>query len=62
VCNILEGAMEVIVTTARDAKGDKARKTDVSDVEWLADLLRHGLLQPSFMPPLPIRALRELTR
>jgi transposase len=62
VFNILEGAMEVILTNARDAKGDKARKTDVIDAEWLADLLRHGLLKPSFIPPRPIRELRDLTR
>jgi transposase len=62
VFNLLEGAVEVILTNARDAKGDKARKTDVIDAEWLADLLRHGLLKPSFIPPLPIRELRELTR
>src|SRR5206468_9081758 len=62
VFNILEGGMEVMLTNARDAKGYKARKTDVIDAEWLADLLRHGLLKPSFIPPLPIRELRELTR
>jgi len=62
VFNILEGAMEVILTNARDAKGYKARKTDVIDAEWLADLLRHGLLKASFIPPLAIRELRELTR
>lgn len=62
VFNILEGTLEVILTNARDAKGYKARKTDVIDAEWLADLLRHGLLKPSFIPPLPIRELRELTR
>jgi transposase len=60
--NILEASMEVILTNARDAKGFKARKTDVLDAEWLADLLRHGLLKPSFIPPLHIRELRELTR
>jgi transposase len=38
------------------------RKTDVKDSEWLTDLLRHGLLQASFIPPQPIRDLRELTR
>jgi Transposase len=38
------------------------RKTDVRDCEWLADLLRHGLLRASFIPPLEIRELRELTR
>ena len=62
VFNILEGTMEVILTNARDAKGYKARKTDVIDAEWLADLLRHGLLKPSFIAPLPIRELRDLTR
>jgi transposase len=62
VFNILEGTLDVILTNARDAKGYKARKTDVIDAEWLADLLRHGLLKPSFIPPRPIRELRELTR
>jgi len=62
VFNILEGILDVILTNARDAKGYKARKTDVIDAEWLADLLRHGLLKPSFIPPLPIRELRDLTR
>lgn len=62
VFNILESSMEVILTNARDAKGFKARKTDVIDAEWLADLLRHGLLKPSFIPPLHIRELRALTR
>jgi len=62
VFNILEGAVDVMLTNARDAKGYKARKTDVIDAEWLADLLRHGLLKPSFIPPLPIRELRDLTR
>ena len=54
--------MEVMLVNARDAKGFKARKTDVIDAEWLADLLRHGLLKASFIPPLHIRELRELTR
>jgi len=40
----------------------RGRKTDVKDAEWLADLLRHGLLKPSFIPPPEIRELRELTR
>ncbi|WP_052569139.1 IS110 family transposase [Ktedonobacter racemifer] len=38
------------------------RKTDIKDSEWLADLLRHGLLKASFIPPAPIRELRDLTR
>ena len=50
------------MTNAHDAKGYKARKTDVIDAEWLADLLRHGLLKASFISPRPIRELRELTR
>jgi transposase len=62
VFNILEGALEVMLVNAREAKGYKARKTDVIDAEWLADLLRHGLLKPSFIPPRHIRELRELTR
>ena len=52
----------MLLTNARDAKGDKARKTDVIDAEWLAALLRLGLLKPSFIPPLPIGELRDLTR
>jgi len=62
VFNILEGAVGVMLVNAREAKGLKARKTDVIDAEWLADLLRHGLLRPSFIPPRHIRELRELTR
>jgi transposase len=42
VFNILEGSLVVMLVNARDAKGFKARKTDVIDAEWLADLLRHG--------------------
>ena len=62
VFNILEGAIEVMLVNAWDAKRYKARKTEVIDAEWLADLLRHGLLKPSFIPPRHIRELRELTR
>jgi transposase len=62
VFNILEGAMDVILTNARDATGFNARKTAVIDAEGLAALLRHGRLTPSFIPPPPIRELRELTR
>src|SRR5215204_222912 len=62
VFNILEGAVTIILVNARDAKAVPGRKTDVRDCEWLADLLRHGLLRASFIPPLEIRELRELTR
>ena len=62
VFNILEGQIEVMLVNARHVKAVPGRKTDVKDCEWLADLLRHGLLKPSFIPPLEIRELRELTR
>jgi transposase len=62
VFNILEGIVEVILVNAKHVKAVPGRKTDVRDCEWLADLLRHGLLKASFIPPLEIRELRELTR
>lgn len=62
VFNILEGVLSVILVNARHIKAVPGRKTDVRDCEWLADLLRHGLLKASFIPPLEIRELRELTR
>ena len=62
VFNILEAVVEVILVNAHDVKAVPGRKTDVRDCEWLADLLRHGLLKASFIPPLHIRELRELTR
>ena len=62
VYNLLEGSLEVVVVNARHIKAVPGRKTDVKDCEWIADLLRHGLLQPSFIPERPQRELRELTR
>jgi transposase len=62
VFNILEGELEVILVNARQVKGLPGRKTDVKDCEWLADLLRHGLLKASFIPPAHIRELREVVR
>ncbi len=62
VFNILEDSMEVILANARDVKNVPGRKTDVKDCEWLAQLLRHGLVKGSFIPPKPIRELRDLTR
>src|SRR5438128_1332254 len=62
VFNLLEGQVEVILVNARHIKAVPGRKTDVKDSEWLADLLRHGLLKASFIPPLEIRELRELVR
>lgn len=62
VFNILEEGRTIVLVNAQHMKAVPGRKTDVKDSEWLADLLRHGLLQPSFIPPAPIRALRDLTR
>ena len=62
VFNILEGSFTVILVNARHIKAVPGRKTDVRDSEWWADLLRHGLLKASFIPPPEIRAFRELTR
>lgn len=62
VFNILEDALTVILINPEHAHALQGRKTDVKDAEWLADLLRHGLLKASFIPPAAIRELRELTR
>ena len=59
---ILEGALQIVVANAQHVKKVPGRKTDVKDAEWIADLLCHGLLRPSFIPPKPIRELRDLTR
>ncbi len=63
VYNVLEdGRRSLLLVNPRHLKTVPGRKTDVKDSEWLADLLRHGLLTASFIPPKPIRALRDLTR
>lgn len=62
VFNILEGEFEVILVNARHIKFVPGRKTDVKDAHWIADLLQHGLLRASFIPPAPQRELRELVR
>src|SRR6201989_1201928 len=62
VFNILETSLEMILVNARHVKAVPGRKTDVRDCEWLADLLRHGLIRASFIPPVQIRELRALTR
>ena len=60
--NILEGEFEILVCNAHHIKNVPGRKTDVKDAEWIAELLAHGLLKPSFVPEAPQRALRDLTR
>jgi transposase len=63
VFNVLEEAgLAMLLVNPHHVKAVPGRKTDVADSKWLADLLRHGLLQPSFIPPASIRQLRELTR
>jgi transposase len=62
VYNILEASCTVLVVNAQHMKAVPGRKTDVKDAEWIADLLRHGLLRPSFIPDRANRDLRELTR
>jgi len=62
VYNLLEEQFEVLVVNAAHIKAVPGRKTDVKDAEWIADLLRHGLVRGSFVPPKPQRQLRVLTR
>ena len=62
VFNIIEESMTVVLANARDIKNVPGRKTDVKDCQWIAQLLRCGLVKASFIPPKPIRELRDLTR
>ena len=62
IYNLLEGNFEVLLVNAAHLKAVPGKKTDVKDCEWIADLLAHGLLKGSFIPPEPIRDLRDLTR
>lgn len=62
VFNLLENRFHALLVNARDMKAVPGRKTDLRDAEWIADLLRHGLLKASFVPERYQRELRELTR
>src|SRR5262245_10680570 len=62
VFNILERDFKLILANAEKVKALRGKKTDPNDSRWLAGLLRHGLVQPSFIPPRDIRELRDLTR
>jgi len=62
IFNLLEGSFEVLLVNASHIKVVPGKKTDIKDCEWIADLLAHGLLKGSFIPPQPIRDLRDLTR
>jgi len=59
---VLEGQFEQLLVNPQHIKAVPGRKTDVKDCEWIADLLQHGLLRGSFVPPTPIQDLRDLTR
>lgn len=62
VWNVLEGRFTIILANAQHVKNVPGRKTDTKDSEWIAELLQHGLLRSSFVPPVIIRDLRDLTR
>jgi transposase len=62
VYEVLEGSFQITLANAQHVKNVPGRKTDREDAAWLARLLRHGLLRASFVPPQPIRDLRDLTR
>ncbi len=62
IFNLLEDSFTVLVVNAQHIKAVPGRKTDVKDAQWIADLLRHGLVRGSFIPDRPQRELRELVR
>ncbi len=62
VWHVLEGQFELLLVNAQHVKAIPGRKTDRGDAAWLAELLQHGLVKSSFVPPPPIRELRDLTR
>jgi transposase len=62
VWHILEGDFELILANPLHIRNVPGRKSDVNDATWIADLLAHGLIRPSFVPPGPIQEVRDLTR
>lgn len=62
VWHLLEGHFDLTLANARHIKNVPGRKSDVRDAEWIADLLAHGLIRSSFVPPAPIQEMRDLTR
>jgi transposase len=62
VWHVLEGHFELVLANAAHVKNVPGRKTDVNDATWLADLLAHGLIRASFVPPAAVQDLRSLTR
>ena len=62
VWHLLEDRFELVLANAQHVRNVPGRKTDVNDASWIAELLAHGLIQGSFVPPAPIQQLRDLTR
>ena len=62
VWQVLEDRFECWLLNARHARNLPGRKTDLADAAWLCQLVEHGMVRPSFVPPRPIRELRDLTR
>src|SRR5215207_4022355 len=62
IYNLLESEFDIILVNAKHIKYVPGRKTDVKDAQWIAQLLQHGLLKASFVPPMPQRHLRDLVR
>jgi transposase len=62
VSHVLEGTFELALANAQHVRNVPGRKSDVNDAMWLSDLLAHGLLRGSFVPPTPIQEVRDLTR
>jgi transposase len=62
VWHVLEGSFELVLANAMHIKNVPGRKTDVNDATWISDLLAHGLIRGSFVPPAPVQDLRQLTR
>src|SRR5438093_10225394 len=62
VWHVLEGRFELVLANAMHIRNIPGRKSDMNDATWIADLLAHGLIRGSLVPPTPIRALRDLTR
>jgi transposase len=60
--HVLEESVELVLANAMHIRNIPGRKSDVNDATWIADLLAHGLIRGSFVPPAPIQALRDLTR
>lgn len=62
VWHVLEGSFELVLANAQHVRNVPGRKSDVSDAMWLSDLLAHGLVRASFVPPQPVQEMRDLTR